>query len=209
MYPALVCTGVCEIVHISQTCNVCTSLLPVSQLHSQGGGGEGIAHEGDWILVSPGATVPFGIWRKEWDVHNVFTQEGGGFAAVGTVEASLTIGSSGRFIQRYRQVMWVYLTRAWSLLMLTRTGMPSLPHTRTHTHTRAHTGMFTDIHKCTPPPHTHTNTHTHTQCSVCVARAFRDFSYLPSWGLINLSPHTRSYNNYIVTDNPSVSMVFL
>lgn len=43
-------------------------------------------------------------------MRNVFTQEGGGLPAVGTVEVSPTISSSARFIQRYQQVMWVYLT---------------------------------------------------------------------------------------------------
>lgn len=73
-------------------------------------GGGGVSHVGDSILGSAGATVPFWIWREEGDVRNVFTQEGGGFPAIGTAEVSPTISSSARFIQRYQQVMWVYLT---------------------------------------------------------------------------------------------------
>lgn len=84
-------------------------------------GEEGVYQEGrpggDLILGLVGVTGPCGTWREivgrwgaareEGDVRNVFAQEGRGLSCV---NASLTISSSGRFIQRYRQVMWVYLT---------------------------------------------------------------------------------------------------
>lgn len=72
------------------------------------------------ILGQAGAMVPCGTWREivgwreaareEGGMRNVFAQEGRGFPAFGAVNTSLAISSSGWFIQRYRQVMRVYLT---------------------------------------------------------------------------------------------------
>lgn len=60
--------------------------------------------------------------REDRDMCNVFAQEARSFPATGAVNTSLAISSSGWFIRRYRQVMWVYLTQAWSLFMQTRAG---------------------------------------------------------------------------------------
>lgn len=64
-----------------------------------------------------GRRVPCGTWREivgwrreareEGDMRNVFAQEGRGFPAFGAVNTSLAICSSGWFIQRYLQVMWM------------------------------------------------------------------------------------------------------
>lgn len=71
--------------------------------------------------------------REDRDMCNVFAQEARSFPATGAVNTSLAISSSGWFIRRYRQVMWVYLTQAWSLFMQTRAGWhpppPTLPST--------------------------------------------------------------------------------
>lgn len=67
------------------------------------------------------------------------------FPELWAVSTSTAISSSGWFIQRYWQVMWVYLARAWNLFMQTRTGWtpPSAEtHSEKYLNVKTHT-LFT------------------------------------------------------------------
>lgn len=114
--------------------------------------------------------------REDRDMCNVFAQEARSFPATGAVNTSLAISSSGWFIRRYRQVMWVYLTQAWSLFMQTRAGWHP-PHPALH-RVQRNTYIWKNTHSI------------HEEVWACFAwlcGLFRDCSYLSSWGLIVLS----------------------
>lgn len=114
------------------------------QQHSQGGASMWIRWGWQFLMGSGGRLDWKEAVREDRDMCNVFAQEARGFLATGAVNTSLAISSSGWFIRRYRQVMWVYLTQAWSLFMQTRVGWHP-PHPALH-RVRRNTYIWKNTH---------------------------------------------------------------